>query len=81
MKTTVDIADGLLREARRIAALEGTTLRALIERGLRHVIDARGRTGDFRLRDASVDGDGLQPEARNASWDRIRELAYEGRGG
>jgi hypothetical protein len=31
MKTTVDISDPLLREARKIAARERTTLRALVE--------------------------------------------------
>jgi len=35
MKTTIDIADPLLDEARKLAAREGTTLRALVERGLR----------------------------------------------
>ncbi len=38
MKTTIDIADPLLREARKLANREGTTLRALVEQGLRHVI-------------------------------------------
>jgi hypothetical protein len=35
MKTTVEISDGLLDEARRLAAREATTVRALIEAGLR----------------------------------------------
>ena len=34
MKTTVDIADSLFEAARRAAARERTTLRALIEEGL-----------------------------------------------
>jgi hypothetical protein len=52
MKTTVDIAEAMLREAKLIAAREGTTLKALVDEGLRHVIDERERekTG-FRLRD------------------------------
>ncbi len=40
MTTTVEISDPLLREARELAAREGVTLRALIERGLRHVVGA-----------------------------------------
>jgi hypothetical protein len=52
VKTTVDIAETMLKEAKLIAAREGTTLKALVEEGLRHVIDQRQKqeTG-FRLRD------------------------------
>jgi hypothetical protein len=81
MKTTVEIPDPLLKEAKRLAEREGTTLRALIERGLRLVVAPRARAARFRLRDATVGGRGLQPGARNAGWDRIRELVYEDRGG
>jgi len=82
MKTTVDIADPLLNEAKRIAAREGVTVRALIELGLRRVIaDKKQRGGRFRLRRASFRGEGLQPALEGESWERIRTLAYEGRGG
>jgi hypothetical protein len=81
MKTTVEIPDSLLDEARRLAAREGTTLRALIEEGLRRLVAERKRTGPFRLRKAAFKGDGLQPGVAGASWDRLREMAYEGRGG
>ena len=80
MKTTVEIADGLAREAKELAAREGTTLRELIEAGLRAVLRERRRKADFRLRDASVGGKGLQPEFRGADWERIREAAYEDHG-
>jgi hypothetical protein len=52
MKTTVDIAETMLKEAKLIAAREGTTLKALVEEGLRHVLEEREKqkTG-FRLRD------------------------------
>ncbi|MDQ5857656.1 MAG: type II toxin-antitoxin system VapB family antitoxin [Acidobacteriota bacterium] len=43
MKTTVEIPDAVLDEARGIAASEGTTLRALIETGLRKEIQERKR--------------------------------------
>ncbi len=80
MKTTVEISDSLLDEARRVAGREGTTLRSLIEQGLRQVLAGRERAGAFRLRDASVGGEGLQAELQDASWDQIRDLIYEGRG-
>lgn len=81
MKTTVDIADALLDEAKRVASREGTTLRALIEQGLRRTLAERRRGGRFRLRRASFKGQGLQPGVKELSWERVRELAYEGRGG
>ena len=41
MKTTIDVADSLLEEARQIAARDHTTLRELVQEGLRKVIDDR----------------------------------------
>ncbi len=81
MKTTVEIPDTLLEAARKLAAREGTTLRVLIAEGLRRIIDERRRAGTFRLRRASFKGNGLQPGVAGAPWERIRDLAYEGRGG
>jgi hypothetical protein len=80
MKTTVEIPDPILSQARKVAAREGTTVRALIEEGLRKVLGERTRSGEFRLRKASFKGKGLHPEMRDAAWDRIRDAAYEGRG-
>jgi hypothetical protein len=81
MKTTLDISDALLRDARKLAAREGTTLRALVEQGLRQVVAEKKRKPTFRLRKASFKGDGLRPELEDAGWDRLRDLVYEGRGG
>lgn len=81
MKTTVEISDALADEAKAVARREKTTLRALIETGLRQLLRDRRRTARFRLRDASFGGRGLRPELRDGDWQRIREAAYEGRGG
>jgi len=81
MKTTIDIADSILNDARRLAAREGLTVKALVELGLRRIIAEKKRAGPFRLRKASFKGKGLQPGVKDAGWDRLRELAYEGRGG
>ena len=81
MKTTVDISDALLEKAKRIAAREGTTIRALIEQGLRRTLAERTRGEKFRLRRATFKGRGLQPGVKELSWERVRELVYEGRGG
>jgi hypothetical protein len=80
MKTTVEISDPLLREARRVAAQEGVTLRALIEQGLRRVVSDAGSAAKFELRAASFKGSGLHEEAAGASWAELRDLAYKGRG-
>jgi hypothetical protein len=81
MKTTVEISDSLADEARELAARENTTLRAVIEAGLRLVLKERRKTARFRLRDASFRGEGLQPEFRSGTWERMRDAAYEERGG
>lgn len=82
MKTTIEISDALIRAAKKAAAREGTTLRNLVERGLRHVIaDGKAPRVAFKLRRASFKGKGLQREFENASWDEVREAIYRGRGG
>jgi hypothetical protein len=81
MKTTVHIPDTLLKEARKIANKEQTTIKALIEEGLRLTIESRKHKGKFRLRKATFKGNGLQPNVAGASWEKIRDLSYGERGG
>ena len=83
MKTTIQIADTLFADARRVAREERTTLRALVEEGLRGVISERRRRRqqDFRLRKATFKGRGLQPHLAGATWDQVLGLSYEERGG
>lgn len=53
MKTTIEINDELFRSARRHAADTGTTLRALVEEGLRSVLareSAPQAVASFQLR-------------------------------
>jgi mRNA-degrading endonuclease RelE of RelBE toxin-antitoxin system len=45
MKTTVDIPQSLLDEAKKLAANHRTTVKALVEEGLRHVISEHQRSG------------------------------------
>jgi len=80
MKTTVDISDPLLRKARRAAARRGTTLRALVEQGLRHVLSDKERA-PFKLRHVSFGSGGMRPEFAEASWQEILDASYEERGG
>ncbi len=80
MKTTIQIPDSLFEEARRLAEREHTTLKALVEQGLRRTLTERKRKGAFRLRKATFKGKGLQAAVTGHSWEQIRELSYEGRG-
>jgi hypothetical protein len=80
MKTTIEISDPLLETARQVAGREKTTVRALVEEGLRKVIEARQQASGFKLRRVTFQGNGLQPQAAGASWEQIREMIYEGHG-
>lgn len=81
MKIILQIPDSLFEEARKLAHRERTTLKALIQDGLRRVIADRKKRSRFKLRRATFKGRGLQPQLAGASWEKIRELSYEGRGG
>lgn len=80
MKTTIEIPDALLAEAQKVARRERTTLRALVEEGLRRTVEIRRQRRTFRLRDASVGGEGLTPEFAGGAWERVRDAIYQGRG-
>ena len=72
MKTTIDIADSMLKAAKEAAAREGTTLRALVEEGLRAVLGRRrAKAPRVRLRDASFKGNGMQPGVDVSRWDAV----------
>jgi hypothetical protein len=80
MKTTVELPDALLNRARRLAAREGTTIRALVEESLRRVLAERERGQRFELKPVTFKGEGLSPEASRGGWDEIRDRIYDGRG-
>ena len=80
MKTTVEIAEDLLRKAKAVAAKERTTLRALLEEGLRWALGKRRRRGTFAFRDASVEGQGVQPGTTEGDWATWRDQTSTGRG-
>ena len=79
MKTTIQISDSVLEEARKLAHREQTTLKALVEEGLRRLLSERKGRRQFSLRKATFKGNGLQDDLKGASWEQIRELGYEGR--
>lgn len=80
MKTTVEIADALFQEVKKAAARGRTTVRALIEDGLRQVLKQQKSKAQFRLPKASFRGRGLHPDVEEGSWSSIRDRIYKGRG-
>jgi Bacterial antitoxin of type II TA system, VapB len=82
MKTTIEISDSLLEEARRVARERRTTLRAILEAALRRELAARSAPPKkFKLRDGSFRGAaGVQPGIDLSDWSQIRRIIYEGRG-
>ena len=80
MKTTIEITAPLLEQARSAAARERTTVRALVEEGLRRVLAERARRRPVRRRDGSVGGKGVRPELAEAPWAEVRDEIDRGRG-
>lgn len=80
MKTTVDLPDALLRRAKRLAAREGTTIRALIEESLRRVLAEREREKTVKIHPVTFGGEGISPDVAQGGWDAVRDRVYEGRG-
>jgi hypothetical protein len=82
MKTTIDIADPLLRRAKQLAARRNTTLKAVIEEALRRVLQEGARSPRPQtLRTHTFRGRGLQPGLSWDDWNRLRVFAYEEHGG
>lgn len=80
MKTTIELPEALFAKAKRHARKHKTTLKALIEQGLRQVLASKTDTAAFKLRDASVSGKGLNPEYRDAGWEQVRDAIYPVKG-
>jgi len=72
MRTTLDLNDELLREAKRRANREGTTLKAIVERALRVLLRPGEARRGYRLRWRTERGrlrPGVKLEDRDALFD------------
>jgi hypothetical protein len=78
MKTTIDIADDLFAQGKRLADRENVTLRSLVEEGLRYVLTRRGESGKFHWKPVIVKGRGLSRGFADAGWAETRNAIYPG---
>lgn len=76
MKTTVELSDALMAEAKMMAQAHQTTLRAMMEEGLESVLQRMRKPRKFVLKDGSFKGEGLQLGQENLSWDEVCAMAY-----
>jgi hypothetical protein len=76
MKITVDVSDPLLAHARRLARRRGSTLRAVIEEGLRAVVSGQAHPSGYKLPDCAVGGRGPATALRDAPWADWRAAIY-----
>ena len=79
MKTTVDLPDALLERAKRHARKTGRPLRAVIEEGMRRVLDEPAGGPPYRLPDRSVGERGGRNPLVSYSWNELRDEIYGGR--
>ena len=76
MKTTIDIHDGLLLRAKQVAKETHQPLRAVVEEGLRLVLDRPDPPGRYVLPDLRQgDPDSADP-LEVYSWPDLREQFY-----
>lgn len=79
MKTTVEISDALLERAKGHARKVGKPLRAIIEEGLRRMLESEPPPSRYRLPDRSVGRAGGPNPLEALSWQDLRAEIYGGR--
>lgn len=76
MRTTIEINDKLLREAKQRANYEGTALRQVVEASLRLYLGNQSRTKGYRLKWRTEEGRiqaGVRLDDRDALFDIMEE--------
>jgi hypothetical protein len=79
VKTTVELADALFARAKKHAQRTGQPMRALIEEGLRLVLDQRAAGTHYELSDRTVGNARGKNPLEALSWQELREEIYGGR--
>jgi Arc/MetJ family transcription regulator len=76
VKTTIEISDPLLARAKQHARKLGKPLRALVEEGLRRVLEAPAPRSKVKMRDRSVGRAGDPNPLEAMSWQDLRAQIY-----
>lgn len=79
VKATVDIQDALLQRAKRLALESGSTLGAVLEEGIRYMLERSERVEPYRMLDRSVGDPADADPLAQLSWHELRDEIY-GRG-
>ena len=79
VKTTLEIADPILKRAKQHARRTGRPLRALVEEGLRLVLETEAKREAYSLRDRSVGKRGDPNPLETLTWSELRNEIYGGR--
>lgn len=81
MRTTLDLPDPLFKKVKQLARARNVPFRAVVAEALARLLEEQPSRRAYSLPDRSFRGDGLVDGLVDSDWERIRELAYEGRGG
>ena len=82
MKTSIDISDNLFKRVRLLAQQRKTSMRALVEEGLRLLFSQGEQRKRTNAKVLVFGGDGLTEEfmGRGFSWEALRSEAYKDHG-
>lgn len=76
MKTTLDIHDELFARAKQRARESGRPLRAVVEEGLRLVLEVSEPAPSYRMPDRSVGDPAAKDPLESLTWDDLRREVY-----
>ena len=76
MKTTLDIHDELLLQAKLHAKSRGRSLRAVVEDGLRTVLSCAEQRSSYQLPDLRIGDPAAADPLESYSWPELRETIY-----
>ena len=82
MKTSIEIADSLFKKVKSLAQTRKVSVRALVEEGLRLLLNQAEARPDVKPKLLTFGGDGFHDEFRQQglSWDLLRDEIYRGHG-
>ena len=80
MKTTIEISDNLLSQAKQMAHEQKVTLRSIVEAGLVQALKERSQRTAKPIQPVVFGGNGLNQEFKDRPWQAVRDAAYEGHG-